>query len=469
VTLLCSGAMKTTVTELPESRVRVEAEVPPEEVARRIEQTARTLGRELRIPGFRKGKVPAPVVIRRVGRQAVLDETIRNSLGRWYVDAIGDAGIAPVGDPDLQLADELPAEGQPLTFTVEIGVRPKADLGTYKGLEVGRRDPDVSDETVDREIEALRDRLARLETVDEPAENGDFVVMDYKGFLDGEPFEGGEGRDQLVELGSGRLIPGFEEQITGATAGEQRTLELTFPADYGAEQLAGRDATFEVTVKEVKRKQLPELDDDFAVEAAGFDSLEELREDVRNRLEEAESKRIDAEFREAVLDAAVRDAKVDVPAALVDARAREMLDQTMHSLSHQGISKDMYLRIAGKTEEQLLEEARPDAEQALKRDAVLVAVIAAEHIEVSDDEVLEALEQSAQQADTKPKKLLDRLRSEGRLDSVKEDIAARKALDFLVDEAQAISVEQARARDKLWTPGKEQAEQRTPQLWTPGR
>jgi trigger factor len=190
---------------------------------------------------------------------------------------------------------------------------------------------------------------------------------------------------------------------------------------------------------------------------------------VRNRLEEAESKRIDAEFREAVLDAAVRDAKVDVPAALVDARAREMLDQTMHSLSHQGISKDMYLRIAGKTEEQLLEEARPDAEQALKRDAVLVAVIAAEHIEVSDDEVLEALEQSAQQADTKPKKLLDRLRSEGRLDSVKEDIAARKALDFLVDEAQAISVEQARARDKLWTPGKEQAEQRTPQLWTPGR
>jgi trigger factor len=461
--------MKTTVTELPESRVRVEAEVPPEEVARRVEQTARTLGREMRIPGFRKGKVPAPVVIRRVGREAVLDETIRTSLGRWYVDAIGDAGIAPVGDPDLQLADELPAEGQPLTFTVEIGVRPKAELGTYKGLEVGRREPDADEEAVEREIEALRDRLARLETVDGPAENGDFVVMDYKGFLDGEPFEGGEGRDQLVELGSGRLIPGFEEQVTGASAGEQRTLELTFPADYGAEQLAGKDATFEVTVKEVKRKQLPELDDDFAVEAAGFDSLEELRDDIRNRLEEAESRRIDGEFREAVLDAAVREARVDVPAPLVDARAREMLDQTLHSLSHQGIAKDMYLRIAGKTEDQLLEEAKPDAEQALKRDAVLVAVIEAENVEVSDDEVLEALERSAQQADTKPTKLFERLRSEGRLESVKEDIAARKALDLLVDEAQAISVEQAQARDKLWTPGKEQGEQGRPQLWTPGR
>jgi trigger factor len=460
--------MKTTVTELPESRVRVEAEVPPEEVARRVEQTAKTLGRDLRIPGFRKGKVPAPVVIRRVGREAVLDEAIRSSLGRWYVDAIGSAGISPVGDPDLQLGDQMPAEGEPLTFTVEIGVRPKAELGEYKGLEVGRRDPDADDEAVDKELEALRERAARLDTVDEAAENGDFVVMDYKGFVDGEPFEGGEGRDQLIELGSGRLIPGFEEQITGATAGEERKLELSFPADYGAEHLAGKDATFDVTVKEVKRKELPALDDDFAVEAAGFDSLEELRADVRNRLEEAETRRIDAEFREAVLDAAVREAKVDVPDALVEARAREMWDQTLHSLSHQGVSKEMYLRISGKDEEELLAEARPDAEKALKRDAVLVAVIEAEGIEVSDEDVTEAIGETAERSGQKPKKLLDRLRSDGRLDSVKEDIAARKALDLLVEQAQAISVEQAQARDKLWTPGQAGEQQGGGQLWTPG-
>jgi trigger factor len=465
--------MKTTVTELPESRVRVEAEVPPEEVERRVEQTARTLGRDLRIPGFRKGKVPPPVVLRRVGRAAVLDEAIRSSLGRWYVDAIGSAGIAPVGDPELQLADELPGEGEPLTFTVEIGVRPKAELGDYKGLEVGRREPDADEAAIEREIEALRDRAARLDTVDEAAENGDFVVMDYTGYLQDEggeraPFEGGEGRDQLIELGSGRLIPGFEEQLTGARAGEERTVELAFPPDYGAEHLAGRDATFEVTVKEVKRKELPELDDEFALETAGFDSLDELRDDVRNRLEEAESKRIDAEFREAVLDAAVREATVDVPEALVDARARELLDQTMHSLSHQGVTKDMYLRISGKTEEELLEDARPDAEKALRRDAVLVAVIEAEGVEVSDDEVLEALEGPAQSSGTKPKKLLERLRSEGRLDGVKEDIAARKALDALVEHAQAISVEQAQARDKLWTPEKDEQQAGAGQIWTPG-
>src|SRR5688572_25596295 len=320
--------MKTTVTELPESRVRVEAEVPPEELARRVEQTAKSLGRDLRIPGFRKGKVPAPVVIRRVGREAVLDEAIRSSLGRWYVNAIDEAGIAPVGDPSIETGEErLPAEGEPLTFSIEIGVRPKAELGEYKNLKVGRRVPDAGDDAIDKEIEQLRERAARLDTVEEAAGKGDFVVMDYKGFVDGEPFEGGEGRDQLLELGSGRLIPGFEEQLEGAKAGEDRKVEVSFPDEYGAEHLAGKPATFEVTVKEVKRKELPELNDDFALESAGFDTLDELREDVKNRLEETESKQIDAEFREAVLDAAVENAKVDVPDSLIEARAKELLEQ----------------------------------------------------------------------------------------------------------------------------------------------
>ncbi|HEV3001251.1 MAG TPA: trigger factor [Solirubrobacteraceae bacterium] len=463
--------MKTTVTELPESRVRVEAEVPADEVQKRLNQTAQSLGSELRIPGFRKGKVPPPVVIRRIGREAVLDETIRSSLGRWYVAAIDDAGIAPIGDPTLAVGDP-PPEGQPLTFSIEIGVRPKARLGEYRGVEVGRREPQVEDAQVDAEVEALRERLARLDTVEEPAENGDFVVMDYRGSVDGTAFEGGEGRDQLVELGSGRLIPGFEEQLTGASAGEERTVEVAFPPDYPAQQLAGRDAVFEVTVKEVKRKRLPELDDDFAVEAAGFDSLQELRDDVRKRLEEAEERQIDAEFRQAALDAAVAEAKVDVPEQLVADRAREVFEQTMHSLGHQGISKEAYLRIAGKGEDELVAEAQPDAEQALRREAVLTAIVAAEGIEVSDEEVLEALGADAERSGVKPKKLLDRLRSEGRLDAVKEDLAARKALDLVAEHAKAIPVEQAQARDKLWTPEKEASEAAaggaSGRLWTPG-
>jgi len=322
-------AVKTKVTELPESRVRVEAEVPADEVERRVQQTARVLGRDLKMPGFRKGKVPPPVVIQRVGRTVVLDETVRGTLGRWYLDAIDAAGIHPVGDPQLDLGD-LPGEGEPLTFTIEIGVRPAAKLGTYKGVEVGRREPAADDEAVDAELEALRERSARLEGVERAAENGDFLVLDYAGTIDGEAFGGGEGRDQLVELGAGRLIPGFEEQLVGASAGEERTVDVAFPDDYGAQDLAGKDAQFAVTVKQVQRKELPELDDDFASDAAGFDTLAELREDIAERLREADEARVEAEFREAVLDAVVAEARVEVPEALVEARARELWERMLH-------------------------------------------------------------------------------------------------------------------------------------------
>src|SRR5436190_12582066 len=244
-----SSAVKTQVTELPDSRVRVDAEVPADELERSMERTARQLGSSMRIPGFRKGKVPPPVVIRRIGREAVLDETVREAIGRWYVDAIGAAKIAPVGDPKLDLGD-LPGEGQPLTFSIEIGVRPTAQLGDYDGVEVGRSEPSVDDAQVDAELQSLRERAARVETVERAAGKGDFVVMDYEGSLDGEPFEGGAGRDQMVELGSGRLIPGFEDQLEGAGAGDQRTDELTFPDEYPAENLRGRPAAFAVTVKE---------------------------------------------------------------------------------------------------------------------------------------------------------------------------------------------------------------------------
>jgi trigger factor len=460
-------AVKTTVTELPDSRVRVEAEVPADEIERRVQQAAKTLSRQMRIPGFRRGKIPPPVVIQRVGRAAVLDEAVRSSLGRWYVDAIDAAGIVPVGDPTLDVG-ELPEQGQPLTFSIEIGVRPQASLGDYKGLEVGKREPTVADEDVEREVEGLRDRLATLETVEEAAQSGDFLLVDYVGTLDGEAFEGGTGRDQLLELGSGRLIPGFEEQLLGASGGEERTVEVSFPDDYGAEELAGRPASFAVTVKEVRRKRLPELGDDLAVDA-GFDTLDELRADVAQKLREAQEAEIEAEFREAVLDSAVSGAEVEVPDDLVTARASELWDRLLHTLSHQGISKEAYLQISGKTEEDLLEEAKPDAERALRREAVLAAVVEAEGLEPSDEDVLRALEASAQREGLTPEKLRDRLAQAGRLDDLRADLASRQALDVLADAAQPISVEQARARDKLWTPGQDEGDKPAAgRLWTPG-
>ncbi len=286
----------------------------PAEIEARVQRKAGQLGRELKLPGFRKGKVPAPLVLQRLGREAVLEEAVRDGLGSWYAEAIRESGIVPVGDPKIDLG-ELPAQGKALEFSFEIGVLPPAELGEYAGLEVGRREAVLDEELVEREIEAMRERLARLETVEHPAGEGDYVVVDYVGRLpergpgDGRDmamvaFSGGEGRDQLVELGGGKLIPGFEEGLLGAGAGETRTVQLKFPADYRNSELAGREASFEIAVKEVKGKQLPEVDEDFAVDA-GFDDVQELREDIGRRILEAEEQRVAEEFREAALDAAV--------------------------------------------------------------------------------------------------------------------------------------------------------------------
>jgi len=438
---MAASPVTATVTELPESRVRVEAEVPAVEVEKRLAAAARGLARNLRVPGFRAGKAPPPVVIKRVGRDAVLDEAVRESIGTWYTAAIDAANIVPVGEPNLDLS-ALPGEGEPLRFSIEIGVRPPAKLGDYKELEVPRREPEVGDEAVAEEVERLRERSAKLETVDRSAQRGDFVVMDFAGSVDGTPFAGGEGRDQMVELGSSRLVPGFEEQLEGAGAGEERTVTVTFPDDYQAAELAGKQAEFAVTVKEVKAKDLPAVDDEFA-EEAGFDTLDELREDIRSRMAEAETSRIEAEFREAALDAAVANATVEVPDALVEARSRELWDQMLHSLSHQGISKEAYLRIDGRDEEEIIDARKEDAEQALRREAVLAAIIEAEGIEPTEEQLLEAVGEASER--TPPKKLLERLKSAGRLDALKEDLAQRQALDLVTDSAKAVAPEPTQA------------------------
>jgi trigger factor len=463
--------VKTTTTDLDDSRVRVDVEVEPAAVDRALSSAAADLGRDLKIPGFRKGKVPPQVVLQRVGREAVLDEAVRKALPAWYEEAIGEAGIATVGEPSLDL-QELPEKGSPLEFTIEVGVRPPARLGDYKGLEVGRREAEVESDAVDEEIERLREAAASLENVDRPAQKGDFVVLDFVGKVADEPFEGGEARGYLLELGTGRLVEGFEEQLEGASGGDEREVTVTFPEEYRAENLAGKEATFDVTVKEVKEKRLPELDDDFAMESGGFDTLDELRADIEQKLREAQERMIDTEFREAVVDAAVAEADIDVPQELVHAKAHEMWHQTERRLRAQGLDPARYLQMTGKDAHDLIDEAEPEAEKALKREAVLAAVVEAEGIGVDDDELLDSLRAATQgpgRPATNEKKLLkslERAKQEGRDEPLREDIAMRKAVDMMVDSAQAITVEQAKARDKIWTPGQEESEKK--ELWTPG-
>lgn len=455
------AALKTELTELPESRVRLQVEVPPGELDDRIARKARELGASLRIPGFRRGKVPPPIVIRRLGREAVLEEAVRDTLSTWYADALESAGIVPVGDPQVDLG-ELPPQGEALEFSIEIGVLPKASLGQYKGLEVPRREPEVPEERVEAEIEAMRERLARLETAERASSSGDFLVIDHEGELvgEGESEQAGDegatrqalsGRDQLVELGAGRLPEALERELIGASAGDQRTAQVDFPDDYGNSPLAGRKASLQVTVKEVKAKQLPELDDDLAIDA-GFEDLAELRSDIRSRLEEAERRQVESEFREAALDAAVQAATVVAPPALVQARAKEMWERMVHSLSHRGISREAYLSIDGRSEEDILAELAPDAEQALKREAVITAVVEAEGITPSEQELEAALEPAAGEGQRSTAELLAELKKRGRLEELREDLAARAAIDFIAEHAEPITTELAQAREKLWTP-----------------
>jgi trigger factor len=462
-----ASALKTKTTELGDSRVRVEVEVPSDALESEVKNAATELGREMRVPGFRSGKVPPEVVLQQVGREAVMDEAVRRGLPSWYEQAVADAGIAAVGDPKLDLSD-LPERGLPLSFTIEVGVVPPAKLGDYKGLEVGRRDASVNSDEVQTELERLRESLASLETVDRAAGQGDFAVIDFAGSVDGEPFEGGEARGHLVELGSGRLIPGFEEQLEGIAAGDEREVKVKFPDDYPAEHLAGKDASFAVEVKEVKEKRLPELDDDFAVEAGGYDSLDELRAELEKRIGEAQEREIEGEFREAAVDAAVAAAEVEVPHELVHSKAHEMWHRTSRRLAQQGVDPRQYLQMVGKEEEELVTESEPDAELALKREAVLNAIVAAEGIEVTDEEVSDALREAAgpDAGDKQLKRAMKRARAQGADEALREDIAMRKAVDLLVESAKPIPVEQAAAREKLWTPDKEK-EEGAAQIWTP--
>ena len=462
--------LTTEVTDLPESKVKIAATVPPGEVDRQLQHAARDYAREMRFPGFRKGKVPPQLVLQRLGRDAVMEQALREGLPAWYERALLDSRVSPVGDPKLDMP-EPPAEGEPLEFTIEVAVRPKAKLGDYKGLEVTKGDPSVPEEAIDSQIEQMRESLAGLEPVERAAGDGDYLLIDFTGTLAGEeePFEGGSASDHLLELGAGGMIEGFDEALEGAEAGQERVVEVTFPDDYQAEHLAGRAASFKVDVKEVREKSLPDLDDDFAADNSDFETLAELRADVAERLSHEFEHQAEHAFRDAALQAAVEAAELEIPEEIVGARATEVWEGVERSLSQRGMDPETYLQIQGKTREEAISEARGDAEIGLRREAVLAAIADAERIEVSDEEMIEVLQPPSGEKGN-PEKLLKRLRAEGRDALLAEEIRIRKAADLVVEEAKPVEREDAPeppAGEGIWTPEAE-AEGSGERLWTPG-
>lgn len=442
--------MKTTVTELEDSRVRVEAEVPAEDVDTQTQRAARGLAREMRLPGFRKGKAPPSLVIQRVGFPSVFEEALRAGLPEWYQAAVFDSGVVPIGDPEVEVTEAPSGEGEPLEFKFEVGVRPVAQLGEYKELEVEKPGGEVPGEIVERELDRLREGMSSLDTVEKEAAEGDHVLVDFVGSLDGVEFEGGTASDHMIEIGSGQLIDDFEEQIIGSKAGDEVEVTVTFPEDYGAAELAGQEAAFAVTVKEVREKKLPELDDDFASEASEFDTVEELKADIAGKLAESAEARIEQDFRVAAVDVAVENAMVNLPDDIVKARGAERWDRVERQMQSQGMDPNTYLQMQGKTRDEIIEESLPDAEQEIKRESVLVAVADAEEIEVTDAEMEEELEHMASHERTTAAKLLERLKRDGRDEMVAADIRVRKAIDVIAEAAKPVEMSAEDAKEKLW-------------------
>ena len=466
--------MQTTLKELPDSRVEVQAEVAPDDVERAANRTARAMARELRLPGFRKGKAPPSLVIQRMGFPAVLSETIREALPEWYESALLDAGITPIGDPDIDMVTTPEAEGEPLTFKFEVGVRPVAKLGEYKGLEVGKEEKEVEEAIIDTEVDRIREGFARLEPVNRAAKEGDSVLIDFEGFVDDQPFQGGKSDDYLLALGSNQLIDNFEDQLVGAKPGEDVEVNVTFPEEYpGEPKLAGKPAVFKVKVKEVREKILPELDDDFASDASEFETLEELRADIREKVGTALNSRSEEDFRIAAVDAAVANAKVDVPEGIAIGRATERWERMERQLAQQGMDPNMFLQMQGKTREELIEESKEEAAKELRRESVVTAVAEAEGIEISDEEMIEALAHTAEHERVTPEKLLERLRENGRDAMIEEDLLAQKAIELIADSATTVPLEEAEDRaekaeaaEKILAPEGEEKE--AGKLWTPG-
>ncbi len=457
--------MQATVNELGDSRVKIDVEVSPEEVEGAINHMAEHLKDEVKVEGFREGKVPPELVIQKLGRETVLAQAIEHTLADWYERSLLETGISPVGDPKVDLPD-LPGEKDPLKFSIEVGVRPPAKVDDYKGVEVGKPEVEVPKDAVDAELERLREGFAKLNTVDREAKDGDVLLIDFNGTIDGEDFEGGEGRDYLVELGSNQVLEGFEEALKGVKADDEREAKVPMPEDHPDEKMRGKEATFKITVKEVREKELRDLDDEFAQEASEFETMDELRSHIEGRIKELLESRAEEGFRAAALDEVAKKAEMDLPDELVNARAAETWERVERQLQQRGVDPAAYLSSQGKSREEIIAEAKPEAEMSLRREGALEAVADAEKIEISDDELKEALAPVAEREGAEPDEVFKRLQESGRDKLLRQDLRMRKALESIAEHAKPIPVEQAQAREAIWTPGEEKKEKK--ELWTPG-
>ncbi|RWZ59910.1 trigger factor [Halobacillus fulvus] len=410
-------------------------EVSASEFDQALDQAFKKVVKQVQVPGFRKGKVPRKLFEQRFGVESLYQDALDIVLPKAYTEAVEETGIEPVDQPEVDVQKIEKGEG--VVFTAEVTVKPEVKLGEYKGLEVEELSTEVTDEDVENELKQLQEKQAELVVKEEgEVENGDTVVMDFEGFVDGEAFEGGQADNYSLEVGSGSFIPGFEEQLEGKKAGEEADVVVTFPEEYHAEDLAGKEATFKVKLHEVKGKELPELDDEFAKDVdEDVESLEELKTKTRERLEEQKKTEADNQKRDSLVKQASENAEVEIPEAMVNTELDRMVQEFEQRLQMQGMTKDMYFQFTGQDEDALREQMKEDAGKRVKTNLTLEAISQAENVEVSDEDVNAELENMASMYQTDVAQLTQMLG--GNTDMIKEDLKVRKAIDVLVENSES--------------------------------
>ena len=445
--------MQTQVEELADNRIRLTVEVPRADVKHAVQHAASDLAESVKIPGFRKGKVPMPVLVARVGRDRLYAEAVESHIGGWFWNAVARSHIHPVAQPEYDF--QLPSsDREDWRFTATVPVQPKPELPDWSQLEVPRQDPQVPEDLIAEELDELRGTVAELVPAEGRAvQEGDTVVLDLVSST------GETQRDYVVEVGSGRLLAEIEQGLVGMESGETRVVELELGDD--------ATGTVEVTVKDVKEKLLPTLDDDLARAASEFDTLAELRGSIESRLREQLEEEVDAQFRAAAVDALVEASKVEAAGPLVESRTRELVNGLARSLERRGISLETYLTLTGASADALVERMRDEAQRSVARELVLETVADELGLEVADEEIEELIRTQAEAAGDEPREAITSVREGGGFETLRDDLRLRKALDRIAAEVKPIPVELARAREKLWTPEQEKQPADT-KLWTPG-
>ena len=431
--------MSLQVEKLEKNMAKLTIEVSAEDLDKAMEKAYQKQKSRISLPGFRKGKAPRKMIESMYGKGVFMEDAVNSLVPQEYTKALGECNLEIVSQPEINVTQMEP--GKALIFTADVAVKPEVTLGDYKGVEVPKSEIAVTDEEVDAEVKKEQDKNARTVAVeDRAAANGDITTIDFEGFVDGVAFDGGKGTDYALTLGSGTFIPGFEDQLVGANTGDHVEVKVTFPEEYQAKELAGKEAVFQCDVKKIETKEVPELDDEFAKDVSEFDTLAEYKEDVKKKLTEKKEKEARTAKENAAVDKAIENAQMDIPELMTKTECRQMMDDFSRRMQQQGLSMEQYFQFTGQSMDKMMEDMKPQALKRIQTRLVLEKVAEVENIQPSEEEITEEIQKMADAYKMEADKIREAIGESG-LEQMKKDMAVQKAVTVIADAA--VEVEKA--------------------------